>query len=300
VSAFILLLLCPLLGYLFARFHWMPPGSTAALNAWVLRVALPALVLVQIPHVRLDPAMLFPALAPWGVMIGAMVLMPIAARVLGWSRGTTGALVLTCGLGNTAFVGLPMISALVGAEGLPSALIADQLGSFLALSSLGVTTAAIYAGRRPRVREIALRVLRFPPFGALIIAFVARALGGWPDALETVLHQLASTLTPLALFAVGLQFKLGALRDAALPMTVGLLWKLVMAPSVVLGLSFFHGVSGIPVQIAILQAAMAPMITAGILAQDHQLDPLLATLTVSVGIALSFVSVPLWWWLLSQ
>jgi predicted permease len=38
---------------------------------------------------------------------------------------------------------------------------------------------------------------------------------------------------------------------------------------------------------------MAPMITAGILAVEHDLDPPLANLAVSLGILLSLLSVPL-------
>lgn len=298
MSAFILLLLCPALGLIFARMHWMPPGSTAALNAWVLRIALPALVLDQIVRLKLDTALLFPALAPWGVMIGAMLFIPLAGRVLHWKRVTTGALVLTCGLGNTAFVGLPMIGALAGEAALPAAIVADQLGSFLALSTLGLTVASIYSGSRPRLRVIASKVLRFPAFGALALALVAREFGGWPDVFVPVLQALAATLTPLALFAVGLQFRPGALRACFVPLSVGLGWKLLLAPLLVLGAASGLGVSGLPVQVAILQAAMGPMVTAGILAQDHHLDPALASLAVSIGIALSFIGVPLWWWLL--
>ena len=36
MSAFLLLLVCPFLGWVFGRFHWMPQGSHAAINAWVL------------------------------------------------------------------------------------------------------------------------------------------------------------------------------------------------------------------------------------------------------------------------
>jgi predicted permease len=54
-------------------------------------------------------------------------------------------------------------------------------------------------------------------------------------------------------------------------------------------------VHGLPVTVGVLQAAQGPMITAGILAQEHRLDPELVTLTVGLGILLSFLSAPLWY-----
>lgn len=295
MSAFLLLLACPILGWVFARRGWMPGGAHAVINAWLLRVAFPALVLDQVPRLHIDTSLIFAAAAPWVVMIGAAVLIPMAGRRLGWNRSSTGALVLVCGLGNTAFIGLPMIQALVGPHALGPALIADQLGSFLALSTAGVMLAASYAGDRLDTREVLQRLVRFPPFPALVAALVVRyTFGGWPEPVAAVLQRLGDTLTPLALFSVGLVFHFGALRGRATYVVVGLAWKLVLAPAVALGLAFGMGLSGLSVTVGVLQAAQGPMITAGILAQEHRLDPELVSLVVGMGILLSFVTAPIW------
>lgn len=295
MSAFLLLITCPLLGWVFAQRGWMPAGAHAAVNAWVLRIAFPALVLEQIPRLSWEPALLFAAAAPWVVILGAATLIPWMGRYFGWSRASIGALVLTCGLGNTAFIGLPMIQALAGPQALGPALIADQLGSFLAVSTAGVVLASVYAGDRIDVREVARRLLRFPPLSALLIALIVRALGGWPEPVAAVLHRLGDTLTPLALFSVGLVFQFGALRGRGHLVVAGLAWKLVFAPLAVLLIALVSGISGLPVMAGVLQSAQGPMITAGILAQEHRLDPELVTLVVGVGILLSFATAPLWY-----
>jgi predicted permease len=51
-------------------------------------------------------------------------------------------------------------------------------------------------------------------------------------------------------------------------------------------------------QVTLFEAAMAPMITAGIIAVDHDLNPSLVTLMLGIGIPLSFLTLPGWWWLL--
>ena len=148
----------------------LPERVVPLLNGWVLRVALPALVLARIPELDADPALLAPALAPWGRLLGAALLFPLLGRALGWSRGVVGCLVITAGLGNTSFVGLPLVGALLGPEALGPAVVADQLGSFLALASAGVVLAALYAGERPDLRELVARLLRFPPLLSLPVA----------------------------------------------------------------------------------------------------------------------------------
>ena len=51
-------------------------------------------------------------------------------------------------------------------------------------------------------------------------------------------------------------------------------------------------------QITLFEAAMGPMIGGAIVAIQHGLNPPLVTLMVGVGIALSFLTLPLWWLIL--
>lgn len=294
MSAFLLLGVSLLLGLVMPRLVALPHNMAASLNAWILNIALPALVLTQIPHLQLQPSLLFAAASPWVVFIGSALLFAWIGKRRGWSRATIGAVTLTCGLGNTAYIGIPLIEALRGHEALGTAVVADQLGSFLALSSVGLATAAYYAGQRVTAKQMALKVLFFPSFIALMVGAVVGGLGGWPPMLESLLKNLAQTLTPLALFSVGLQFKAAELRQDMDALMLGLSWKLLLAPVVVALLGWAFGVPVLSWTIGILQASMAPMITAGILATSNGLNPPLANRIVSIGILLSFLSVPLW------
>ncbi len=209
-----------------------------------------------------------------------------------------GALILTGGLGNTAYVGLPMIEAYYGHQGLASGIIVDQLGSFLVLSTLGITVAGIYSSGRPGVIEIAKRIFLFPPFIALVIALLLIPVE-YPEWLTIVLKRMSDTMAPLALLAVGFQLRLGHLAGNGRNLAIGLAFKLVLAPLVLFLLYVpLLGAHGQAIQITLFQAAMPPMITAAILATEHDLDPPLATLMVTVGLILSFATLTGWWWLM--
>ena len=229
----------------------------------------------------------------WFVFLGAWAVFATLGRALQWSRARIGALTLVCGLGNTSFIGFPMIEALQGREGVKLALVADQLGCFLALAVGGTIVAALYSGKSAGPRSVARKVVLFPPFVALVIGIVAGPLGGWPQPVDAVFERLGATLVPIALFSVGLQFRLQFQRGQAAALLLALGWKLALAPLVVWLGGLAIGVSGAILTIAVLQSAMAPMISATILAEQNDLEPQLANTVLGIGIVLSLLTVPL-------
>jgi len=293
MNALVLIAICFLLGILCARVGRLPQGLPQALNWWVLNVALPALVLNLIPRLRFNSQLWFLAVAMWFVFLGAWLLMSGLGRWLGWSRGRIGALILVAGLGNTAFTGYALIEALRGQEGLTLAVVADQLGCFLALAVGGMAVAAAYSGSAADPRATVRRVFSFPPFQALLLSVVVTIAGGWPGALQAVLERLGDTLAPVALFSIGLQFSLQLSRSQFGAVAVALGWKLVTAPLLVLLFGITVGIHGAVLAVGVLQAGMSPMISAAILADQYGLDPKVAHATLGAGILISLVTVPM-------
>ena len=289
----LLLFVCLLLGVLVARFARPPAGIVHGINFWVLNIALSALVLEFIPKVQFTTQTWFLIATMWVTFFGAWLLIGTIGSRLGWSRQRIGALVLVCGLGNTSFMGYPLMQALHGKAGLTLAVVADQLGCFPLLASAGIVVASIYAGRTPQPRIIARRILSFPPFISLVIGLVVGALGGWPPLMDGVFGPIGSTLTPLALFSVGLQFRFHLGHRQLGAATLGLSWKLLLAPLVCWGMGVAAGVQGLVLTVGVLQAAMAPMVSAAILADEYDLEPSLANTVLGAGIVLSLITIPL-------
>ena len=293
MSALLLLVACLVLGALVARIVHPPATLPQGLNWWVINVALSALVLHLIPTLRFDWQFWFLMASMWLVFLGAWALFATLGRVLHWSRARIGALTLVCGLGNTAFIGFPMIEALHGREGLKLALVADQLGCFLALAIGGTIVAALYSGKSTRAADVARRVATFPPFVSLVVGILAALLGGWPQPVDDIFERLGATLVPIALFSVGLQLRLQFQRGQAAAVLLALGWKLALAPLLVWLGGLAIGVSSAILTIAVLESAMAPMISAAILAEQNDLEPQLANTVLGIGIVLSLVTVPL-------
>lgn len=293
MSAMLLLFVCLVLGVLVARLAKPPAGMVHGLNWWVINIALPALVLELIPRLKFDPQLWFPVAAMWLTFGGAWLLFGLLGPRLGWSRQRTGALILVCGLGNTSFMGYPLMQALRGQPGLALAVVADQLGAFPILASAGIVVASLYAGRKPEPAMILRRIVTFPAFLALLAGIVVGLCGGWPALLDGVFAPIGATLTPLALFSVGLQFKFHPGHRQLGAASWGLGWKLLLAPLLCWAMGRVTGVGGLVLTVGVLQAAMAPMVSAAILADEYELEPTLANTVLGAGIVLSLITIPL-------
>ena len=277
---------------LVARIAQPPPTLASGLNWWVVNIALPALVLHLIPQLQFAFDMWFLIASQWLVFALSWILFALIGKSLHWSPGRVGALTLVCGLGNTAFVGYPMIEALRGQQGLALAAIADQPGCFVMLAVGGSLAIAVYSGAQVRAGDIAKRVMLFPPFLALLVGTAAAVLGGWPSAIDSILNRIGDSLVPLALFSVGLQVRMQFAQGQGGAVALGLTYKLLLAPVAIYVLGITFGISGLTLTISVLQSAMAPMISATILAEQHNLEPKLANLVLVIGIVLSFFTVP--------
>lgn len=112
---------------------------------------------------------------------------------------------------------------------------------------------------------------------------------------------LGLLLSPLALTSVGWQLEPSALRGQGRRVTVGLAYKLLVAPLVMLALVWLTAPTvGLAERVAVAQAAMAPMVTGGVLAAEYELEPKLAAGLIAVGVPLSLATVPAWWWLVGR
>ena len=294
----ILLILCFLAGMLLRRYKRMPDNAPATLNSFIIHVSLPALTLFYIHQLKLSGDVLLTGLMAWLVFGLSAVFFWLVGRWLKLPRATTGALILVGGLGNTSFFGLPMVEAFYGQAGLTTAIIADQLGSFFTLSILGITVAGLYSSGRPTVAQIAKRIALFPPFISLLIALLLIPLE-YADWFSVLLKRLGDTLAPLALLSVGLQLRMGHIAEHKRNLALGLGFKLIFAPLAIYLLYVqLLGAHGQTIQVTLFEAAMPPMITAAIVATEHDLDPPLVTLMVAVGLIVSFFTLTGWYWLL--
>jgi len=286
------------LGLVSRRFVASPERVADFLNTFILYVCLPAAILGVVPGLVLDASALAVVAVPWLLLLATLLLVTLTTRLLSLRRDEHAVLLLTVGLGNTSFLGYPLVHALLGAAALPHAVLYDQLGAFLILSTFGLYVLARYGGdREPSLRDILGRIVRFPPFIALLVGMTLMPTDP-PPWLVNMLQWLSSALLPLVMLAIGLTLRLEVPRDEVKPLVAGLALKLAVIPALSLGLAWLLNLQGTKHDVVVLESAMPPMITAAALAISHRLAPGLAAAMVAYGILMSLLTVPLWAWLL--
>lgn len=297
----LILLVCLLIGVGLQQVKNLPNNAHTTLGTLILYVPMPAICLLSLPQMDWSLSLLSVVMVAWIVFGASYFLMSHLGKRFGWSKELTGCLILTTGLSNTSFVGFPVISALYGAEALKTAIVLDQMGSFLIVSSIGVWIAVTYSSGHMKKRILFKRILIFPPFIAFLVGTLGGLLGWRPDeTTRAVLQPLANLLTPMALISVGLQLRWNDVHEELKYLLTGLSYKLILAPLIIFVIYYFLGTEKKILQVIVMEAGMAPMITGSILAASHNLRPRLASMMVGVGVPVSVVTLGLWYFLLEK
>ncbi|TXE14491.1 AEC family transporter [Algoriphagus aquimarinus] len=294
--------LCLLLGLFLQKQSNLPLEKiTKWVNAYLLNIVLPALALLYIPQIEPSWGLLLPISSAWFTFLLSWLIFGVLGKLLKWDNQTTGCLVIVAGLANTSFMGFPVIEGLYGKEGLPIALLIDQGGSFLLVSSLAILVGSIYSHQEGNLSEIPLKILRFPPFGFLLVT-IAMSILGWktPEFLIPLVSLLGKTMAPVAIFAIGLKFSLDFDSLSSKFYWFGMGYRLLLAPLMVwLIYRNFLPQNSLELKVSVLESGMAPMITGSIVAIQYDLKPKLATLLAGLGIPISIVTIMIWYYFLS-
>jgi malate permease and related proteins len=295
---FALIAFCLAAGAVLRSTGILPKDSHRGINAWILYIAMPSVTLLYVPMIQWNRTMILPIAMPLLVWGGAWGILKLLALRASLDKETYAALLLTAGLGNTSFIGFPLTQAYFGDQGLRIAILCDQI-SFIVFMTAGIMTAMRAAhgakfGKKATIKSI----LRFPPFLAFVIAIILPRFTNHLALMDPLLMKLAATVVPLALFSVGLQMQFPEWRRDCIPLSIGLTYKLLIAPALICCAAIGFQVKGGVAQVSVFEAAMAPMVTSAILASEYRLNPRLSNLMVSGGILLSFITTALWFFFL--
>jgi len=301
MNNFILIFFFLALGLILQHIRQFPTHIYKVLNKIVIYVCLPAITLYHIPKIKWSNELLFPIGAGWISFLLAFVFFHFLGRKLGWSNKLIGCLILTAGLSNSSFLGYPIIEALFGKKGLETAILVDQPGTFVVVSTLGVFVAAFYSKGNADSFGIFKKILFFPPFLTFVAACLLNIFGYDLELnVQSLLLKIGSLVTPLALLSVGLQLTFDRKSQHWKFLRLGLFFRLIVTPFTILVLYVFvFNQHSEAIKITIMEMAMAPMITGAILASTYGLKPKLSSMMIGFGIPISFVTLAIWYFVVS-
>ena len=236
------------------------------------------------------------ALAYASLTVVALLAWFVGTRVLGLSAAGTGALIITCIVANTGYLGIPLCASLFGAEGLGQAVAFDALVNSPIFLTIGVAIGAglgTRAGGTPKERFRSF-LRGNPPMLAVVLGMLAPdALS--PDALHAAAEALAYAVLPVGFLIVGVTLASEA-GDGELafpppitpPVVVAVGLRLVVAPALLLGLSAL--VTEVP-DAFVVEAAMPTGVNALVVGHAYGLDLRIASAALAWSTAIVVVAV---------
>lgn len=297
----IIAIACLFLGLTLQKVAIFPAIKAAAwVQSYLIHIVLPALALLYIPAINPSWGLLLPVSVAWFTFLLSWAIFGYLGKRNNWGKNITGCLIIVAGLANTSFLGFPVIEGLYGKEGLPIALLIDQGGSFLLVSSLSILVGSIYGDHSESLRKVPIKILKFPPFGFLIGTLLMSIFQiSTLEVMIPVLQLIGKTMPSMALLVIGLRFSVDLKSIASRFFWYGLGYRLLLAPAIVwLIYSQVMERDSLEFKVTVLESGMAPMITGSIIAMQFGLQPRLATLLSGLGMPISAITLALWYFLL--
>ena len=289
MSSLFLLVVYIFIGFVLQHSKLPVQNLHLTLNKFLINIAIPAVILLETPKLQLSMDNLIPMYIAWATMGTSALLVYFLSKRYHFSRNMTGSLMLVTVLPNSTLVGIPMISAYFGAESLPFIVLYDQLGTSLWLAVYATIIVAFYTNKGVvSPLGITLKILRFPPLIAFVFAMTYGSLNEF-SFLITILEIITLGLIPAALISVGLQLKFKIATDEIKPFVISILIKLIFAPTLAIFICYSFGWLDLLIaKVSIMEAGMASMITAGVIASINGLAPRLSNAIVAYSISFSF------------
>ena len=289
---------CILAGMIFKATKSIHPDAHKGINTWILYLALPAVSFKYLPKVHWTTDMLFPIIATFLTSVFCFFFMWWYSQRKGYSGRSRSTLELVSGYSNTSFLGFPLVSAFYGESLLSIAIICDQT-MFFSLSTLGII-AALRGGSKSgavSAKFILKRLITFPPLVGCIAALTFSQFIDFTLA-EPFFDKLAATVSPLALFSVGLQLKFNGWKKLIPQMSTSMFYKLILAPAITLGLALLLGIKGNIAKITIFESAMPAVLTSSIIAEQFRLNTKLTNLTIGFSIIAGLFTSAIWYYII--
>ncbi|MCE5191178.1 MAG: AEC family transporter [Actinomycetia bacterium] len=261
------------------------------LNTLLIYAALPALVFSTVQPARATAQLAIVPVLAWVIALAGVAIAWVLTRAFRLEGPTAGAFILVAAFGNTAYIGYPVASALLGDAGLVRAIFYDIFGNTAAIITIGALIAGHYGERDVKVNPLR-ELVTFPPFIALVLALALRSVAV-PALVSGWLGALGKLVVPMIMVSVGLSLKPRAVRAHLGKLGVIASVKLLVMPLVALGIGTLLVHDPASLRILVLEAGVPSMMLTVTIGMKYQLDVDLIASAILVTVLGAVLTIPL-------
>ena len=299
VSSLVPVVLLIAAGYVAGRRRWIGGAAVKDLSNLIFLLLAPALLFRSMSTVHVEQLSFRPVAA---YFLGAGIIFAATLAIRGFSP-TSAVLALSNTYSNTVMIGIPLIGLAYGEAGTVVLLTLVSLHSLVLLTSATVVLElavarqhpdAGEAGRRQMVATV-LRALRnaiIHPVCLPVIAGLLFAQTGWavPEPVDRPIALLGAAFGPVALVMVGITLALTPVGQHLREAVGQSLIKNLAHPATVALLGWLLGVTGLPLTVMVVAAALPMGANVFMFAQRYAVAEQLVTASVVVSTLLALLT----------
>ena len=287
-------------GFAAARLGWVRESAVKDLTTLVFFLLMPALLFRTMGRVHVEQ-LDFKPVAAYFLAVGVLVVGTFLLQ--GFNRRAA-VLALAVTYSNAIMIGIALVTLVFGQAGLVTLLTLIPVHSLVLLTGatvlleLAMASESASGSASQRWLSTVLKALQnalFHPLTLPLLAGLLFAQTGWvlPPMMEMPLDLLARAFSPMALILVGVTLGFtrvgshwrGASKLAAV--------KNILHPMLVYGLCLGLGVTGLPMAVMVVAAALPMGANVFLFSQRYGVAQKLITASVAVSTALSVLTLTL-------
>jgi len=199
------------------------------------------------------------------------------------------------GIRFNTYVGLSIITALYGTEGVVIALVMAAIMIPL-VNILCVTVLEVYGVKAPthRFRRLLFSIISNPLIIGCVLGVVINVSNiGLPYVLSEMLKLFSQVALPLGLLTVGAALSLRAFSGVVIPLTLSCLVKFILLPVVAMTLASYLGISELNQQVLLVLVLLPTATSSYVLAKQLGGDAELMATIITVQTLLSAIWIPI-------
>ena len=269
------------------------PLQQQTLSQLTLYVLTPALIIDSLSRNNLSVASSFALLAGFAMTSSILYLtIRLLSNIKYFSRCSRTTLVATSLFPNNGNMGLSVVSFALGTGGLTRAVI------YMLCSSVVMYCFGPAILKEQDIISGLKLILKLPLIWALLLGITLRIFSGdVPFKLDLGIQKVGAAAIPIALILLGMQIartrfelKFSELLAASI--------RLLIAPSIAYGVGNFLHLTGLDLQVLVLQSAMPTAVSSLVLVSEFGGDKDFTARVIVTSTLLSFISIPIILWLL--
>lgn len=265
------------IGYVLKTIKFLKEEDGEVIKKILFNISLPSLILYSIITSKFTGNYLILFILVPLAMIFQFILLFIFGKLFIREKKELSTLLLSGVMGNTAFLGYPIVEIFFGSNNLPYGILFDQVHFYTFLIII-YPLISFLSGNN--IKDIKSSFVS-PPVFAFLIGLVLRNFN-IPSIFIVSLDILKSSVTPLVMLYIGINLELRIIKKDLLYLIPVTIFKLIIFPFLFYFLSSFFTINSNILNVALLQSMMPTMMATIIFGAQIGLNK--KTLAKAVGL----------------